>query len=217
MSIIDTLLMLATWTPYLLSGFGWNILIAFTAMVIGTALGASLAWMRLGKSRLASRVSSVVTELSRNIPTIVFQFYLAVMLPTQWLLPGTTWVIDIPGWVKASMALSVAVVGFTSDNLRTAMSEWRQGRHSTALLFLPSWTSYLLIIVIASSTASIIGVSELVSRCNTVVNAIGDTRLLIPFYLYASLFFLVFCYPLTLVMARVKVSMSARLALPASK
>ena len=45
MSIIDTLLTLATWTPYLLSGFGWNILIAFTAMVIGTALGASLAWI----------------------------------------------------------------------------------------------------------------------------------------------------------------------------
>ena len=217
MSIIDTLLTLATWTPYLLSGFGWNILIAFTAMVIGTALGASLAWMRLGKSRLASRVSSVITELSRNIPTIVFQFYLAVMLPTQWLLPGTTWTIDIPGWVKASMALSVAVVGFTSDNLRTAISEWRQGRHLTAMLFLPSWTSYLLIIVIASSTASIIGVSELVSRCNTVVNAIGDTRLLIPFYLYASLFFLIFCYPLTLVMARVKTKMSARLVVPEPK
>lgn len=217
MSVIDTFLTLATWTPYLLSGFGWNILIAFTAMVIGTALGASLAWMRLGTSRLAVRFSSVVTELSRNIPTIVFQFYLAVMLPTQWLLPGTTWTIDIPGWVKASMALSVAVVGFTSDNLRTAISEWRQGRHLTAMLFLPSWTSYLLIIVIASSTASIIGVSELVSRCNTVVNAIGDTRLLIPFYLYASLFFLIFCYPLTLVMARVKTKMSARLVVPEPK
>jgi polar amino acid transport system permease protein len=210
MNIQDTLLTLATWTPYLLSGFGWNVLIALTAMVMGTALGSCLAWMRLSKSRLAARISGVVTELSRNIPTIVFQFYLAVMLPNQWLLPGTTWVIDIPGWVKASMALSVAVVGFTSDNFRTAISEWRQGRHSTALLFLPSWTSYLLIIVIASSTASIIGVSELVSRCNTVVNAIGDTRLLIPFYLYASFFFLLVCYPLTLVMTRIKANMAAR-------
>ena len=210
MNALDTLTTLATWTPYLLTGFGWNVLIALTAMLLGTGLGAGLALMRLGQSRWARRVSGVATELSRNVPTIVFQFYLAVMLPSQWQLPGTDWTLDIPGWVKASMALSVAVVGFTSDNLYTAIAEWRQGRHATALLFLPSWTSYLLIIVIASSTASIIGVSELVSRCNTVVNALGDTQLLIPIYVYASFFFLVFCYPLTLLMGRLKSGMAVR-------
>lgn len=207
----DTLAVLLTWTPYLLQGFGWNILIALTAMLLGTVVGGLLAWMRLSRMVFAVRFSSVVTEFSRNIPTIVFQFYLAVMLPNQWLVPNTTWVIDIPGWVKASLALSVAVIGFTSDNLQSALSEWRKGRHGTALLFLPSWTSYLLIIVIASSTASIIGVNELVSRCNVVVNATGDTRLLIPIYLYASFFFLSFCYPLTLIMNRIKLNMVRRL------
>ena len=202
---------LVAWTPFLLQGFGWNILIALTAMALGTTIGAMLAWLQLSSWLFAGRISKVVTELSRNIPTIIFQFYLAVMLPNQWILPGTSWVIDIPGWVKAALALSVAVVGFTSDNLQKALSDWRQGRHATALLFIPSWTSYLLIIVIASSTASIIGVSELVSRCNSVVNAMGDTRLLIPVYLYASLFFLFFCYPLTLGMSRIRAKMAARL------
>ena len=212
MMLQDTLSTLLTWTPFLLTGFGWNVLIALTAMLLGTALGAGLALMRLSATKWIVRISSTITELSRNVPTIVFQFYLAVMLPSQWLVPGTSFTLDIPGWVKASMALAVAVVGFTSDNLKNAMAQWRQGNHSTALLFLPSWTSYLLIIVIASSTASIIGVSELVSRCNTVVNAMGDTRLLIPIYIYASLFFLVFCYPLTLVMRHIKNRMSADVA-----
>ena len=211
MDLRDLLGVLVTWTPFLLQGFGWNVLIALTAMALGTAIGAVLAWLQLSHWRFAVRFSKVATELSRNVPTIVFQFYLAVMLPNQWIVPGTTWTIDIPGWVKAAVALSVAVVGFTSDNLQKALSDWRQGRHSTALLFIPSWTSYLLIIVIASSTASIIGVSELVSRCNSVINAMGDTRLLIPIYLYASLFFLFFCYPLTLVMSRIREKMAARL------
>ena len=211
MDVRETLAVLATWTPYLLQGFGWNILIALVAMLLGTAVGGVLALMRLSSVPFAVRFSGVITEFSRNIPTIVFQFYLAVMLPGQWLLPGTDWVIDIPGWVKASMALSVAVVGFTSDNLQKAISDWRQGSHAAALLFVPSWSSYLLIIVIASSTASIIGVNEIVSRCNSVINATGDTRLMIPVYLYASFFFLIFCYPLTLMMGRIKAKMATRL------
>ena len=213
----DIFMTLWVWTPFLLTGFAWNVLIALLAMVLGTSIGAALALMQLSRFKTIERISHVLTELSRNVPTIVFQFYLAVMLPSQILLPGINWTLDIPGWVKASLALAVAVVGFTSDNLHKAISDWRAGRHSTALLFLPSWTSYLLIIVIASSTASIIGVSELVSRCNAVVNAVGDTRLLIPIYLYASLFFLGFCYPLTLLMQRIKAGMAARLPMRESR
>ena len=209
---LEILSTLIAWTPFLLTGFGWNILIAFTAMLLGTGVGAGLAFMRLSRQRWAVRTSTAVTEISRNVPTLVFQFYLAVMLPNQWLVPGTPLTLDIPSWVRASLALAVAVVGFTSDNLQIAIAEWRQGRHATALLFLPSWTSYLLIIVIASSTASIIGVSELVSRCNSVVNAMADTRLLIPLYLYASIIFLLVCYPLTLIMRAVKQRMAANVS-----
>ena len=176
---------LVTWTPYLLEGFLWNILIAAFAMVLGTAVGAALAWARLSDGRSLRRLSTGLTELTRNIPTIVFQFYLALMLPSEWLVPGTAWVIGVPAWLKASLALSVAVVGFTSDNLLIAMREWRKGEHGAALLFVPAWGTYLLIIVIASSTASIIGVGELVSRANTVINATGNSQLMIPVYLYA--------------------------------
>lgn len=200
------------WTPYLLGGFGWNLLVALLAMVVGTALGAVLAVLRLAPQRGLVRGAVLLTALTRNVPTIVFQFYLAVMLPSEWAIPGTPWVLTIAPWVKAALALSVAVVGFTSDNLAHTLALWRKGNHGAALLFLPNWTSYLLIIVIASSTASIIGVSELISRCNTVVNASANTSLLLPLYFYASLFFLVTCYPLTRCMQWVRREMQRRLA-----
>ena len=150
---------LLTWTPYLLTGFALNIFIAMLAMVIGTGLGWCLALMRLSSNLRRLKVSLVLTELTRNVPTIVFQFYLAFMLPSEFLLPGTGLTVGFPGWLNASLALAMAVIGFTSDNLVPAIKDWRRGDHRAALLFIPNWTSYMLIIVIASSTASIIGAS----------------------------------------------------------
>lgn len=206
---------LLAWTPYLLAGFAWNIAIAMLAMVMGTAAGAGLAWLRLSHRPRLARASQRVTGLSRNVPTLVFQFYLAMMLPGEWLVPGTDWVLGVPVWLKAALALAVAVVGFTSDNLLIALGEWRRGNRSAALLFVPAWGTYLLIIVIASSTASIIGVSELVSRSNSVINATGNTALMIPVYAYAIAIFLAFCWPLMALLGRVRRALVARFAQPA--
>jgi polar amino acid transport system permease protein len=197
---VNELRALVAWTPFLLGGFAWNIVIAMVAMLLGTGAGAVLAWLRLCDTAWARRASTSLTELSRNVPTIVFQFYLALMLPAD----------VFPAWLKASLALAVAVVGFTSDNLLIALREWRQGNRAGALLFVPSWGSYLLIIVIASSTASIIGVGELVSRSNSVIAAADDTGLMIPVYLYASLLFLGFCWPLVAGLRRVRAALASR-------
>nr|WP_315491334.1 ABC transporter permease subunit [uncultured Rhodoferax sp.] len=207
----DVLQALWAWTPFLLGGFAINVLIAVSAMVMGTILGWCLALLRLSVKPRVVRVSLLMTELTRNIPTIVFQFYLVFMLPSEFKLPGTSITVAFPAWLIASAALGIAVVGFTSDNLTKALRDWRQGDHSAAFLFIPSWTSYMLIIVIASSTASIIGVSELVSRCNTVVNATGRTSLMLPVYLYACVLFFLFCYPLTQLMRKVHTRLAAGL------
>lgn len=202
---------LFTWTPFLLAGFAWNILISALAMVLGTVAGAWLAWLRLSERQWSRRLSTGATELTRNVPTLVFQFYLALMLPSEWLVPGTGWVLGVPAWLKAALALSVAVVGFTSDNLLIAIRDWRKGEQGAALLFVPAWGTYLLIIVIASSTASIIGVGELVSRANTVINATGNSQLMIPVYLYAMCIFFGFCYPLIALLNRAKRLLSERI------
>jgi polar amino acid transport system permease protein len=209
-SSLDVFRELWIWTPYLLAGFSLNILIGLLAMLIGTSLGWGLAVLRLSTRPSWVKFSWLLTELTRNIPTIVFQFYLAFMLPAEFVLPGTTVILGFPLWLNASLALAMAVIGFTSDNLTTVLREWRRGDYSAAMLFFPNWTSYLLIIVIASSTASIIGVSELVSRCNTVINATGNTGLMLPVYLYACVCFFLFCYPLTRLMEWVRKALLKR-------
>jgi polar amino acid transport system permease protein len=214
MSLTDTFHHLVSWTPYLLGGFGLNILISLVAMLVGTAIGGVLASLRVSDHPRRVRASLVITEFSRSIPTIVFQFYLAFMLPVEIIVPFSKLILTFPVWLKAALALAVAVIGFTSDNLAVAMQEWKNGNHTAAFLFVPSWTSYALIIVMASSTASIIGVSELVSRCNTVINATGNTQLMLPIYLYACLLFFVFCWPLTLLMKWISAVLSSRLAPP---
>jgi polar amino acid transport system permease protein len=208
---MNTLQALWTWLPYLLGGFAWNILIGLLAMLLGTLLGWGLARLRLSTKPRRVRAALVLTEFTRNVPTIVFQFYLAFMLPSEFVLPGTHWTLGVPLWLNAALALAMAVIGFTSDNLTSALKAWREGQHAALILFVPNWANYMLIIVIASSTASIIGVSELVSRCNTVINATGNTQLMLPVYLFACLCFFMFCYPLTLAMQAVRQTLARRL------
>jgi polar amino acid transport system permease protein len=205
--ILDTL----TWTPFLLQGFALNLLISLVAMVLGTVAGLGVAGLRLSRSPLARRSGLTLTELTRNVPTFVFLYYLAFMLPSEFSLPGVGGVMAVPGWFKAALALSIAVTGFCADNLSAAISAWRAGERARALLFLPSWTGYALIIVMASSTASVVGVPELLSRCNTVIGATGNTRLMLPVYLLACLIFILSCWPLIHLMDRIKRRMLDRL------
>ncbi|MFJ2987218.1 ABC transporter permease subunit [Collimonas sp. NPDC087041] len=191
--ILSTLL---HWSPFLARGFLWNILISSTAMAIGTLLGWGLATLRAAPPSWLSRGSIALTEFVRNVPTFVFQFYLVFMLPQEIALPGLNLLLPIPSWLKAALALAMAVTGFVSDNLLAAIRQWRQGNRGDALLFIPNWANYFVIIVMASSAASVIGVGELVSNCNTVVNAVGKTQMILWVYLYAMLWFFLFCYPL---------------------
>lgn len=202
MSFPEIVGMLLTWTPFLAEGFAWNILISLLAMLIGTVFGAVLARLRLSKRKALVRASLLATELTRNVPTFVFLFYLAFLIPAEFEISGH--IYPFPAWLKAALALSVAVIGFVSDNLFVAWRHWRNHDHAAALLFVPSWTLYLVIIVMASSTASVIGVSEIVARCNVVIAAVGGDETMLWVYAYAIAYFLLFCFPVNWAMGRVK-------------
>jgi polar amino acid transport system permease protein len=200
---------LYVWTPFLAGGYVWNVIVSLAAMGIGTAIGAVLALMRVSHRSSLVRASLLLTGLTRNIPTFVFLFYLAFLIPAE--IQFGSAVHTFPVWLKASFALAIAVVGFVSDNLADVIGHWRRHDFASALMFIPNWTSYFVIIVMASSTASVIGVGELVSRCNTVIAAVGKSDLMLWIYLYAMTWFFVTCYPVTLLMRRVKVMIAQRL------
>ncbi|MCB9946549.1 MAG: ABC transporter permease subunit [Rhodospirillaceae bacterium] len=202
MTATDIADVLWTWTPYLAGGFAWNILLSIVTMAIGTPIGLLLAAMRASHRRSAARTGNLLTGVARNIPTFVMLFYLAYMLPPEVTVLGQT--LPVPAWVKASLALAVAVAGFVSDNALPAIRHLRRHDTAAALLFLPAWTNYFLIIVMASSTASVIGVPEIVQRANTVVGAVGDVDVMLWIYLYAMVWFFAVCWPLALTMQVVR-------------
>lgn len=208
MTPAEALSQLAAWTPYLLQGLVWNIVVSLVAMLVGTLLGGLLALARLDGGAFAARAAELATHVTRNVPTFVFLFYLAYLLPFELELAGR--IVPFPAWVKASLALAVAVTGFVSDNLRDALSAARRGEPAVAWLFVPSWTIYFVIIIMASSTASVIGVPELVARANIVIGAVGDDSFMLWVYGYAMLVFFLVCMPLTMVMRRVATHLSAR-------
>lgn len=211
MTSAEIIQILVVWTPFLAGGFVWNILISLVSMTIGTVLGAVLARLRLSERKAVAGASLTVTELTRNIPTFVFLFYLAFLIPVEFEISGQLYLF--PAWLKASLALSVAVVGFVSDNLFVAWQHWRNRNRAAALLFVPSWTMYLLIIVMASSTASVIGVGEIVSRCNIVIAAVGGDETMLWVYAYAISYFFALCFPLNWAMGRVKKRLLARVSM----
>ena len=193
---MNTLEVLWTWTPFLLGGFGWNVLIAFTACLLGLLLGIPLAYGMRARQRLLAGTSQKTSTIIHHIPTFALIFYMAVLLPTevQWPALGIAW--RIPVWIKVSLALSAMQIGYVSENFSIALQAWRDGDVPKAMLFGPGWVNGFLITAIASSNASVVGVNELISRCNTVIAASDQPGMMIPVYLYGSLFFLVFCFPL---------------------
>ena len=205
---METLETLLTWTPFLLEGFGWNVLIAFTAGLIGLAFGVPLAYLMQARMRVVAGVSQKASGVIHYLPTFALIFYMAVLLPAEMTLPGLDTSVRIPAWFKVALALSAMQIGYVSENFSIALQAWREGDTPKAMLFIPGWINGFLITAIASSNASVVGVNELVSRCNTVIAATGQTDLMIPVYLYASLFFMGFCFPLSWLVGKLKKKLS---------
>ena len=192
----ETVDVLWAWSPYLAEGFGWNIIVSLVAMAVGTIVGMVLALLRGGSHWSVRHSGGAVTTLARNAPTFVMLFYLAYIIPTEFELFGAA--LTFPAWIKASLALGIAVAGYVSDNALAAIRHLRRHEIAEALLFVPAWTSYFLIIVMASSTASVIGVPELVRRADTVIGAVDKVGLALWVYLWAMIWFLGFSLLLTL-------------------
>lgn len=198
MTAAETIKILAEWTPYLLTGFGWNVIVSLTAMAIGTVAGLLLAVMRDSSVWGAKSGGNVLTAAMHVAPTFVMLFYLTYMIPEQLEFFGLS--VHVPVWLKASLAFGIAVAGFVSDNALVSIRYFSKGHIPEALLFLPSWTNYFLIIVMASSTASVIGVPEMVYRARTVIGAVDQIGFLFWAYLYVMIWFLVFSILLTMIM-----------------
>ena len=210
-SILNTIFI---WTPLLLKGFGFNILISFMSMAIGSVIGAGLGVLQISLLPPIRLSSMVLTQFFRNSPWLVLLFYCMFMLPFEITIGGLR--IPFPDWIKAVIGLSLPVMANVSEFVRGAINSIPSGQWeaSESLAFnrrqqiwliilpqcykrmLPPWMNLYAILTMATVLASIVGVEEVMTLAGQVLAADGRPELLVPIYSFVLVWFFVYCYPI---------------------
>ena len=203
------------WTPFLLDGFFWNIVISALAMAVGTVLGFFLGVAQISHVRLVRAPSWLLTQLLRNAPWLVILFYCMFLLPFQMKVFG--WRIPLPDWLKASFGFALPVMAYVAEIVRGAVQSIPAGQWESAeaLAFsrrqtiwmiiipqclkrmLPAWMNLYAIVAMASVLANVVGVSEGLTAARELLAAEQRAELLLPVYAYVLLWFFCYCYPIS--------------------
>lgn len=189
MSLSEMLFHLWERTPFLLGGYGYNLLIAALAMAAGTVIGLIVAMSRNARLAPARLTGKAITSLCRNVPSFVLMFYVAFVFPVE-IAWGDRF-IQVPLWIKATLALVIPVIGFASDQGLAYLRQRRLGNADAGAVFVTAWVQYYLIVLMASATASVIGADEVVGRANRVIAMDNNPAFLLLTYSYVCLWFLV--------------------------
>jgi polar amino acid transport system permease protein len=203
------------WSPLLLQGFVFNLVISALAMLIGTAAGVPLGIAQTSRIGLVRAAARFATQFFRNSPWLVLLFLCVLLLPFQIRIFGAT--IPMPDWTKAIFGFSLPVMANVSEIVRGAMqsvptSQWESAeslgfsRRQTLMeiilpqcfkRMLPPWMNLYSLITMSTVNASVVGVSEMITLTNEVLAAEGSRpALLAPLYAFALLCFFLYCYPI---------------------
>jgi polar amino acid transport system permease protein len=214
LSALDTLIL---WLPFILKGFGLNLLMSFLAMGIATVLGVALGIAQVSQISVLRAIAKFVTHLFRNAPWLVILFTVMYLLPVEVSLSGEK--IIIPDWIKATFAFSLPVMGNISEIVRGAINSIPTGQWESAegLAFnrrqtmvhiilpqcikrsIPPWMNWYALLTLATPMASILGVHEAVGNAQAAMEAGGGRPdFLLPFYLFLLCLFFAYIYPIAL-------------------
>jgi polar amino acid transport system permease protein len=220
-SIIATIL---KWTPLLAQGFALNIAMSFLAMAIGSVLGVALGLGLISLKRPVRGGARFLTEFFRNAPWLVLLFYCMLLLPFEIRIGDA--IVPLPGWMKSTVGLSLAVMANVAELVRGAVNSipFGQWEAAEALAFTrmqtlrmvilpqcvkrmtPPWMNLYAILTVGTALTSVVGVSEAMTLTGDVLASENRTELLVPMYLYLLLWFFVYCYPI----ARATVALERR-------
>ena len=202
------------WTPLLAEGFLFNLAISFSTMAVGTLAGVLLGLARISLHAPVRGTSWVIVQFFRNSPWLVLLFFVMFLMPFEVHVRGVT--IPFPDWIKATLGLALPIMANVAEIVRGAVqsiptAQWEAARSlafsrrqtmwkiilpQCVKRMLPPWMNWYAILTMATTLASIVGVSEVMTITNRITNAEGRTDLLIPIYSYVLLAFFVYCYPI---------------------
>jgi polar amino acid transport system permease protein len=212
---------LVKWTPLMFmgpegefGGFILNITVSFISMALGTFLGLWLGIGQVSPNSYIRRTSWAITQLFRNSPWLVLLFYFMLLLPFSVKIGGQQ--IDIPGWTKATFALSLPIMANVSEIVRGAISSIPTGQWESAesLAFsrtqtlwriilpqcvkrmIPPWMNWYCILTMSTPLISILGVNDGMTLTQNALAAEGRSEFLIPMYLWLMAWFFAYSYPI---------------------
>lgn len=208
--------LLIKWTPLLAKGFGFNLLISALAMALGTAAGLLLGFARISLLAPVRGTSWIVVQFFRNSPWLVLLFFVMFLMPFELHFGGVT--VPFPDWIKATLGLALPIMANFAEIVRGAVqsiptAQWEAARSlafsrrqtlwqiilpQCVKRMLPPWMNWYAILTMATTLASIVGVSEVMTITGRITAAEARTDLLIPIYSYVLLWFFLYCYPIAL-------------------
>lgn len=212
------------WTPFILTGFGLNLLMSVLAMLIATIAGFGLGLMQLSPNWIVRTPARLMTHLFRNSPWLVILFAIMLLMPFQITLFGGEKVI-IPGWAKAVIGFSLPVMANISEILRGAVMSIPSGQWESAesLAFsriqtlryiilpqcikrvIPPWMNWYALLTLSTPMAAILGVNEALGNTQAAMEAAGaKTEFLIPFYGFLLILFFAYIFPISLLTRRLE-------------
>lgn len=217
-SVVDTLM---KWLPLILfgpqdrfGGFALNILVSFLAMSIGTVTGMALGLGQVSTMRWLRGLCWGVTQFFRNSPWLALLFFVTFLLPFELDIGGSR--VPLPGWIKATIGLSLPIMGNVSEIVRGAvrsvpMAQWEAAealafsRGQTMRMVIlpqivtrmtPPWMNWYAILTMATPLISIVGVADAMSLTQAALNAEKQVGLLLPMYAMLLTLFYLYCYPI---------------------
>jgi ABC-type arginine transport system permease subunit len=143
--------------PLFLRGMVVNFEIAVIALAVGLALGLLLAFARLGGGVPGGAAASVISVM-RAAPTFVVMFFLLNAIPRDATPFGAP--LALSGVMTVALSLVPYSAAYIADAGADAMRQLRAGSTLGALLFLPNLTRAFFVLVMSSSAAAAIGVTE---------------------------------------------------------
>ena len=162
--------------------FSLNILIAISAMTIRFPVGSLLSRGTNHTQAPIKWLAKGAQSLLCNVPSFVMLFYLALIVPSRWEMMGFE--MHVPALGKAIIALAIPVMGYSCD-LAT------QKRHKGQPFSLSAVNQFFLVILMASTTASAIGVDEILATANAYIASSGQADAILPIYTMVACFFIV--------------------------
>jgi polar amino acid transport system permease protein len=202
------------WLPLIFKGFLMNLWVSILSMTIGTISGFVLGIGYVSLNKYVRKISWFLTQFFRNAPWLVLVFYTIALIPFE--VKIGSYYFPFPGWLKATIGLSLPVMANTAEIVRGGIQSIPLGQWEAAesLAFsrlktlwsiiipqcvkrmIPPWMNLYAILTTASPLISLVGVNDALLMTRSALMAEGITELLLPMYSVLLIMFFIYCYPI---------------------